>query len=137
VTWRPIAPVLLLAAVLGAVGLRWGLPSAYGWAPDELLPSAVEEAAARRFSGGWHAKYPPVHFAVLAMAQAPVRAASHAAGLDAPAVNHALMLTGRLVSLALALGTLAALYAAARRPFGESSIATSAAYVVTTAPRTP
>jgi hypothetical protein len=42
--------VLALALVLGAGGLRWGLPSEFGWAPDEVLPADVDAAVAQRFA---------------------------------------------------------------------------------------
>jgi len=36
---------LLLAgsALLNLAGISWGLPSALGWAPDEILPTTVYE----------------------------------------------------------------------------------------------
>ncbi|PYQ51467.1 MAG: hypothetical protein DMF78_13305, partial [Acidobacteria bacterium] len=58
--------VVALSLALGAWGLRWGLPSEYGWAPDELLPQDVDAAVAQGFAHGWHTKYPPLHFAALA-----------------------------------------------------------------------
>src|SRR5260370_35468333 len=68
---------LALAAVLGASvlldawGLGWGLAGDYSWAPDELLPSAVRSGLHQRLSGGWHEKYGPLHYPVLAAAHEP------------------------------------------------------------------
>lgn len=117
--------VLAGAAALAAWGLRWGLPGEYGWAPDELLPQDVQAAVAQRFSGGWHSKYPPLHFAVLATASAPVR---RFAG------HEALMVTGRLVSLAMGLGTVLALFAVGRRLLGETPALLAAALFAASVP---
>src|SRR4029079_3188783 len=92
--------------VLGAWGLRWGLPSEFGWAADEVLPADVDTAVGQRFAHGWHAKYPPLHFALLAAASAPVRVAGRALGWEAARVHEARMTAGRVLSLALSLGVL-------------------------------
>ncbi len=104
---------LALAAVLGASvlldawGLGWGLAGDYSWAPDELLPSAVRAGLEQRFSGGWHEKYGPFHYAVLAAAYEPVLLARRAGLLhaDGAELDRALALAGRLVSLLMATGT--------------------------------
>ena len=110
------ALVLVLAAalILGAWGLRWGLPSEFGWAPDEVLPAEVDAAVAQRFAHGWHGKYPPLHFALLAAASAPARLAGRVAGWDAARVHDARMTSGRLLSLALSLGVLLVVYRCGR-----------------------
>jgi hypothetical protein len=102
---------LLLAASLGldAWGIDWGLPSPAGWAPDEIVPRAVVEGMERGFSRGWHEKYPPLHYYLLALAYRPVLAAE---GLRPgeplpPATNHRLFLVGRTLSLLMAAGILA------------------------------
>ncbi|HZM49322.1 MAG TPA: glycosyltransferase family 39 protein [Vicinamibacteria bacterium] len=106
--------VLAAALVLGAWGLRWGLPSEFGWAPDEVLPAEVDAAVAQRFAHGWHGKYPPLHFALLAAASAPARLAGHVAGWDAARVHDARMTSGRVLSLALSLGVLLVVYRCGR-----------------------
>jgi hypothetical protein len=104
---------LALAAVLGASvlldawGLGWGLAGDYSWAPDELLPSAVRTGLGQGFSHGWHEKYGPFHYAVLAAAYEPVLLARrfgllHAGGAE---LDRILALVGRLVSLIMATGT--------------------------------
>ena len=55
----------------GIPATEWDVAGDYSWAPDEIVPSAVLEGLDRRFSGGWHAKYPPFHYAILAAAYAP------------------------------------------------------------------
>jgi 4-amino-4-deoxy-L-arabinose transferase-like glycosyltransferase len=103
---RALGLVLAAALVLGAWGLRWGLPSEYGWAPDELLPQEVDAAVSARFAQGWHSKYPPLHFVLLAAASLPARAAGRLLHRDAAWVHEARMTAGRVLSLALALGVL-------------------------------
>ena len=106
--------VLAGSVFLGAWGLRWGLPSEFGWAPDEVLPSDVDAAVAQRFAHGWHTKYPPLHFALLAAASAPVRVAGGVSGWDAARVHDARMTAGRVLSLALSLGVLIVVYRCGR-----------------------
>jgi len=111
---RALWLVLAVAVVLGAWGLRWGLPSEYGWAPDEVLPADVDGAVAQGFAHGWHSKYPPLHFALLAVASAPVRVAGRAMGWDAARVRDARMTAGRVLSLAMSLGLLIVVYRCGR-----------------------
>ena len=111
---RALWLVLGAAVVLGAWGLRWGLPSEYGWAPDEVLPADVDGAVAQRFAHGWHSKYPPLHFALLAVASAPVQVAGRAMGWDAARVHDARMTTGRVLSLVMSLGLLIVVYRCGR-----------------------
>jgi dolichyl-phosphate-mannose-protein mannosyltransferase len=103
-----------LCAALYAWPLDWGLPSEYGWAPDELTPAAVLDGLGQRFANGWHAKYPPFHHAVLAAAYAPwLRAAPDARR------HHLLFRAGRIVSLLMAAGTVVLVYLCGRELFGH------------------
>lgn len=103
--------VLLLALALFAYGISWGLPSPRGWAGDEILPQAVRHAVAKGFSGGWHTKYPPFHYVLLALVQTPLRwlRASH----------ETLMLAGRWLSVVMALGTVWLIYRTGREIYGR------------------
>jgi 4-amino-4-deoxy-L-arabinose transferase-like glycosyltransferase len=105
--------VLLFLLPLFAWGISWGLPSRVGWAGDEIMPRAVEQAARRGFAGGWHTKYPPVHYMVLAALHAPVRALAGEETSPA-ALNHRLILASRWLSVLMALGAVWAVYRAAR-----------------------
>jgi len=116
---RALGLVLAVALVLGAWGLRWGLPSEFGWAADEVLPADVDTAVGQRFAHGWHTKYPPLHFALLAAASAPVRVAGHALEWEAARVRDARMTAGRVLSLALSLGVLL-LVARSGRELGDA-----------------
>jgi hypothetical protein len=120
-----LAALLLGSLALNAWGLGWGLPSRYGWAPDEVLPGDVIEARARGFSGGWHTKYPPLHFYLLAAMNAatprdtalaaPRTSVSSARDVAASDAAYArLFVRARVLSLLMAVGVLFAVYAAAR-----------------------
>ncbi|HUG54451.1 MAG TPA: glycosyltransferase family 39 protein [Vicinamibacteria bacterium] len=123
--WAVLAATLALAAW----GLRWGLPSEYGWAPDEVLPHDVDAAVSQRFAKGWHSKYPPLHFALLAAAGVPARAAARVTGGDDAHVRDARMTAGRLLSLLMAAGTLLALQRCGRL-LGDPLAGTLAAAVL-------
>lgn len=111
---------LLLAGatlLLHAPGISWGLPSAYGWAPDELLPETILDVLAHGFSGGWTSKYPPFHQMLLGVLGLPVLW-KH--GLDAADpvpgdVYHTLFLIGRGLSLLMAAGVVVLVYDCGRR----------------------
>jgi hypothetical protein len=114
-----IGPLLVAAAtlLLHAPGLGWGLPSRYGWAPDELLPEIILEGLARGFSGDWTSKYPPFHQALLGLLYLPVLHAHglHASGPIPGDVYHTLFLIGRTLSLLMAAGVAALVYDCGRR----------------------
>ena len=133
---------LALAAVLGASvlldawGIGWGLAGEHSWAPDELLPSSVRAGLATRFSHGWHEKYGPFHYAVLAAAYQPVLLARrldliHA---DGPALDRLLALVGRLVSLLMAAGTVWLVARCGRELGDEWAGIFGAAFLALTAP---
>ena len=108
--------LLVLSLGLNAWAIDWGLPSPSGWAPDELLPSAVLEGMSRHFGGGWHDKYPPFHYYLLSVLYAPVLMAD---GLRPgapvpPEAYHRLFLIGRGLSLLMAAGTLVLVYRCGR-----------------------
>lgn len=108
---RALGVVLLLGLGLLLWGIDWGL-AGDAWAPDELRPDLVREALQRRFAGGWHDKYPPMHYAVLAIPVSAFELASRLSMLAADSVaSHAAQLAMmRLVSVLMGLGTLVAAY---------------------------
>lgn len=119
----PLGLILILgaSAALNACAMDWGLPSEHGWAPDEIVPSAVLAGLAQRFSHGWYEKYPPFHFALLALSYVPVAAASRVPGLslDPSQLLHGFFLAGRLLSLLMAGGIVALVYRCSREFQGE------------------
>jgi Dolichyl-phosphate-mannose-protein mannosyltransferase len=135
--------LLLLAASLGlnAVGIGWGLPSRYGWAPDELVPGDVLEARARSFSSGWHSKYPPLQYYLLASVYAPMLKAKGpvptpiaSAAAVSDALYARLFLASRGVSLLMALGLLIAVFLTGRATAGPATAFFAAALVATMPP---
>src|SRR4029079_6894849 len=83
----------------------------------------------------WYDRYPPFHFYVLTAAFSPVIALDWLGRVDlATTVPYAILhLVGRGVSLAMALGTLLALYACGARTFGRrAGIFAAAAFAVLT-----
>lgn len=107
---------------LHAWGVRYGLPNVYTWAQDEVIPAEVLDGMRLRFSDGWSSRYPPLHYGLLALAYAPVRVVS-----PPVAVGHAsetyerLFVAGRLLSLAMGLGTLLLLHACGVETLGPAA----------------
>ena len=115
---RALIIVLLTSSCLNAAGIRWGLPSLLGWAPDELTPVRVMSGARMHFASGWHDAYPALHFYLLSVLYAPLLIAdSEALEIGSPTQerwrrsagdgsNHALFLIGRSVSVLMSIGIL-------------------------------
>jgi hypothetical protein len=104
--WR-VRTVLGLALALFFVGVWWGLPGA-SWALDEIAPADVEAGWERGFRGGWHDKFPPLHYYLMALAQAPVFVADRLALLTPalPLVDATRYLALRLLSVFMGVGML-------------------------------
>lgn len=91
--------------------MRYGLPNVYTWAQDEIIPAEVLEGAQQRFSGAWSSRYPPLHYGLMALAYAPARLLSGPVVVSHESKTYErLFIAGRLLSLAMALGTLLLLY---------------------------
>jgi len=114
--------VLSLSLALCAWGLRYGLPNVYTWAQDEIIPAEVLDGLQQRFSNGWASRYPPLHYGFLALAYAPVRMASEPVAVSHESKTYErLFVTGRLLSLAMALLTLLLLHACAVETVGRGA----------------
>ena len=136
-----IAAIALSAILAFGTGLRWGLPQAANsetvqpWALDTIAPIAPLNEAYNRFTraGNEYVVYPLFHYVVLAGAYAPYvglklvtgelssPSSSFPYGIeDVVAFCQDLTILARLVSLLMALGLVAAVYAitqmAASRP---------------------
>jgi hypothetical protein len=103
--------LLWLCVALGVVAWRidWGL-AGDAWAPDELTPGLIRWALDARFSGGWHDKYPLMHFVVLAVPVSAFELTDRLSilpifSLDA---HTAMLATMRAVSVVMGLGALVA-----------------------------
>lgn len=133
----PLLAVLTLSLGLEAWGLRYGLPNVYTWAQDEIIPAEVLDGLQQRFSNGWHSRYPPLHYGLLALAYAPVRLVSAPAVVSHESKTYErLFVAGRLLTLAMALGTLVFVYLCgvetvgrAAAPFGALCLGTSPTFV--------
>src|SRR5581483_140208 len=116
---RALAAVVAGSLLLDALGIWWGLPSA--WAGDELTPKAVLIALSHHFSSGWFDRYPPLPFYVLTIAYSPwllVDALGWVQLTDAQQVT-LLSLLARLVSVAAGAGTIVAVYVSGAHAFGR------------------
>jgi hypothetical protein len=100
--------VVAALSVLFAIGLDWGLPGP-GWALDEMGADAVLAGLYRGFAHGWSDQYPPLQYYVLVWVYAPVLLIEQLGLFSAswPSVKFLLLLHTRLVSLAMAIGTVA------------------------------
>lgn len=104
---RALVLLLLLGGCLTAWRIDWGV-AGDAWAPDELTPGLVRWALDARFSGGWHDKYPLMHFVVLSVPVSAFELADRLSilpvfGLEAHTAMLALM---RAVSVVMGLGAL-------------------------------
>jgi 4-amino-4-deoxy-L-arabinose transferase-like glycosyltransferase len=115
--------MVALSAALDVWQIGWGLPSDYGWAPDELVPSAVLAGAAQGFAHGWYEKYPPLHYMLLALSYVPVAAALRvfAPGAGPGPIVHALFLAGRGLSVLMAAGCVVLVYRIGRAAQDETA----------------
>ncbi len=131
-----LTALLVCAGVLFVLGITWGLPSWRGWAGDEIRPNQVAFAFRRAFSGGWHTKYPPFHYYVLALVQMPLRALAGVGPVPAKGIdfNSWLFVLSRLVSVAMALGAVGAIAAVGRSVSGPRAGLFAGALVATGAP---
>jgi 4-amino-4-deoxy-L-arabinose transferase-like glycosyltransferase len=100
---RGILLLLLFSLVLNGIGITYGLPGHFGWAPDEILPGQVRQGVRALFSHGWHQKYPPLHYYQLALVEAPIILYGKLRGrsLGSLPFDSFLILVGRLLSLFL------------------------------------
>lgn len=118
-----LAGLFAWALLLFAVGLSWGLPNWIAWAGDELNPPTWEKAISPETPTGWHARYPPLHFALLHFTSWPLRAlvAHQVIRLDDYDANVMLTYFGRIVSLLMGLATLWLVYRVGRHVYDRAS----------------
>ncbi len=111
--------VMVLAAGLLVWGIEWGARGD-AWNPDELRPNVVRDALSQRFVGGWHDKYPAMHYIALGLPLVAFETADRRLPLPPePMDAHvAQVLVTRLVSTLLGLGALAAAFICGAELFG-------------------
>ena len=115
--------IILLSLSINVVGIWWGLPSFSGWAADEVVPMRVFKGIDKVFSNGWHYKYPPFHFYVLAILYLPFWALYKLNFLDIYSlpVYTILFYLGRFLSLILSAALLIVIYLCGREVFDRKS----------------
>jgi hypothetical protein len=135
---RPFAALLAAAALLFATGVWWGVPDYHTWAPDEIIPSDVLAAARARFADGWTSIYPPLHYMVLSALYLPIQQSVHAGlvPLDHVQSLGAMMIVGRLLTVAMALAMIVCVYRVTTEAFDARAGLLAAAMVTTTLPVT-
>jgi hypothetical protein len=116
---RSLVVVLCVACGLMVWGLEWGL-AGDAWAADELRPDWVRDALQRGFSGGWHDKYPLLHYAVLAIPVSAFELAGRYAifAADSLASHVAQLALMRFVSVLMGVGALVAAYLCGAELYG-------------------
>jgi len=131
---RSLALVIAGSIVLNLVGISWGLPAV--WAGDELTPTAVMFGLSHRFTGGWFDRYPPLQFYVLSVAYAPWFLMKWLGMIHATYRTQDIVLPiiGRVLSVAAAGGTVAAVYVSGARAFGRRAGLLAAATIAVVAP---
>jgi hypothetical protein len=120
---RELWIVMTTAALLFLAAVWWGLPDQIGWAPDELTPSDLLDAARQSFSHGWYSIYPPLYYVVLSAWDLPFTLLDSLHLLDRAAdpAYSLIFLANRLLSVLMALATVGITYALARDLRGHSA----------------
>ena len=105
-----------------ADALHIGLAPWRGWAPDELHPENVLEAADKVFANGWSSLYPPLHFYLLNVVLLPFRTLDGwtTARLDEFSTQAVIHVVMRAVSVVMALLTLFVTALLARATVGRA-----------------
>jgi hypothetical protein len=107
--------------VLCCFGLMWGLPHLFDFAQDSVVPIGALAEKNFSFEEITAHRYPPFHFWLLRAAFLPARAVIAMTSPNDKVRSTLFILSARLVSVAMALGTLLWLFAAARRLWDERS----------------
>jgi len=95
--------ILILSFILNIIGINWGLPSpgSRGWAADEITPVSVLNGMEMKFSNGWSARFPPLHFYTLSLFYFPFYSldALNIINLPDSLLNTVFFIISRLVSV--------------------------------------
>ncbi len=131
---RILLAILGLSFVLNLIPFWWGLPAAgqAAWAFDEISPWYEGKTSVERHKG----RYPPLHYLVLRVAYAPLRALEHAGWLpdDAGRRDRLFRSTGRILSVVMATATVFLVHQLALSVFGLAWVAHFAALFLASSP---
>lgn len=118
--WAIALGLVALSLALSVWGMGWGLPGDRGWAADEVMPDRVLAGLNQGFANGWHDKYPPLPFYLLALLYGPWLLLARAGAIDLGSLAgySTLVWVGRWLSAALGAGLLLELFALGRGWFG-------------------
>jgi 4-amino-4-deoxy-L-arabinose transferase-like glycosyltransferase len=116
---RELRLLLAAAAVLYAAGVWWGVP--WQWGPDELGPDYIYYSIRMHFAGGWHDKYPPVQYLLDALVCLPAYVAAKFGLLKLTSyeTESTLLVLMRLLTVAMLVGAVAAIYQTACQLYGR------------------
>jgi 4-amino-4-deoxy-L-arabinose transferase-like glycosyltransferase len=126
--------VLAACAVVIVPNVTWGMFPWRDWFPDEVTPADTVYAFQQRLAGGWFSLYPPLHFVVSGVVMSPLLIAErlHWLSFDAPEVVGARHLSGRLITVGMALMALVALVLIGDETIGRRRALAAAFFVGTT-----
>jgi hypothetical protein len=115
---RAVWAMLAFSLVVFAYPFWWGVP--VSWSQDEVWPADLQELR-DVLSPGWSSRYPPFHTYVVAAVNAPLIAAGGLDLLEPRSERVFSILKGvtHLVSVAMAVGIAAMLYAGGSRAAGH------------------
>jgi len=132
--WPALKWILGASLILNVAGIWWGLPGE--WVGNELKPQFILDALSRHFSHGWFDIYPPVQFYILTAALSPMLLLNYLdrINFDGAVGYTLLLLISRLVSVAMAAGTVAAACVCGTRAFGRRAGVIAAAIVALATP---
>jgi hypothetical protein len=130
-----LAYVVAGSFLFNVTALWWGLPNSI-WAPDEMTPGIVLDALSQHFSHGWYDRYPPFHYYLLTAAYSPLLLLDWLGRIDLGAAAPSLIaiVIGRLVTIAMGVGTVLAAYVCGAHAFGKRAGVFAAAIVALIAP---
>ena len=116
------AAVLAACAGLALANITWGIFPFRLWHPEELTPPEILLAVEKGFSNGWWHLYPPFHFILTALVMSPTLLAERMqlVSFQDPSVLMSLQLTARLLSLVMAMVTLAVAWILGCETIGRS-----------------
>ena len=141
--WSRASLYVLLGttAVIASIGLTWGLPAFESWSNDDVTPGQVMRAARNNFTVV--TKYPPFAYLLPTLVYAPYLAFLHlTGGLQNPVVSFPhgftdpltaltmLIILARVLSVAMAVGTVYFVHRGTEALLGDRRAALLAGYAV-------